>query len=158
MCCTGLKPPVDQPSFYCFTKQAETSYRAIWKETSLCITLFIHSYIWKIVIKESLALFFSVSYIITGPSLKTLKLCLHSYWPINKCTWLFCVARQRQPVPGFYIWKTSMLPIWRLTGCSVNETSHDAFLIKTLQASEKGCTHCMGSLLTGNGDRIDFHV
>lgn len=54
-----------------------------------------------------------------------------------------------------------MLPICRLTGCSVDETSRDAFLIKTLQVFSEGkggCQHCEGSLLTGDEDMTDYHV
>lgn len=49
-----------------------------------------------------------------------------------------------------------MPPIWRLTGSSVNETSHDAYLIKSMHAFliEGGCKHC--HLLTQDRDKIDL--
>lgn len=60
---------------------------------SLCITLFINTEIYERLLFSALLFFFFFPVIIiTGPSSKTLKLCLHSYWSIKTCTRLFCVA------------------------------------------------------------------
>lgn len=52
-----------------------------------------------------------------------------------------------------------MLPIWRLTGRAVwMRPASDAFLIKTLTNVSDWTQHCLGSLLRGDGDMIDFFL
>lgn len=167
--CVGvwLKPTVNLPPFYFFIKQAESCFMSSM-EDSKGNSFFMHNTIYTLIYcmymkgcywKMLGSIFFpELHYYRTFPeNLETLSAFLLANKQMH-LTLLCCLATQASP--WFYIWKTSMLPIWRLTGCRVNETSHNAFLIKSLQAfsERKGLLGFSVIIIyaVGDGDMIDF--